>query len=125
MPSTVDHPPHYAVAVPLTRPILSLLVSESLLDGECIDAIERLDLGFAAGNVIKYLWRAGEKGDVLEDLEKALWYLRRCQTQGRLRRFWKGLLRKLQGLPPELTNEDEATAELERLIAEVQQKTRN
>jgi hypothetical protein len=42
---------------------------------ECIDIVEHHD--FCTGNAIKYLWRAGQKGDELEDLEKALWYLAR------------------------------------------------
>lgn len=29
------------------------------------------------GNVIKYVWRADEKGNTLEDLEKAKWYIER------------------------------------------------
>lgn len=34
-------------------------------------------MGFCIGNAIKYLWRAGEKGDALEDLKKARWYVDR------------------------------------------------
>ena len=30
---------------------------------------------FNLGNAFKYVWRAGEKGDAIEDLDKALWYL--------------------------------------------------
>ena len=33
--------------------------------------------GFSLGNALKYIWRAGLKGDAIEDLEKASWYLRR------------------------------------------------
>ena len=36
---------------------------------ECIDITEHLS--FLRGNAIKYLWRAGAKGDVLTDLRKA------------------------------------------------------
>jgi len=32
---------------------------------------------FCIGNTIKYLWRAGLKGDDIEDLKKARWYLDR------------------------------------------------
>jgi hypothetical protein len=32
---------------------------------------------FCLGNVIKYIWRAGQKGGALEDLKKARWYLGR------------------------------------------------
>jgi hypothetical protein len=42
---------------------------------EAIDVTERL--GFNVGNAVKYVWRAGLKGDALEDLKKARWYLNR------------------------------------------------
>ena len=44
---------------------------------EPIKVIEHYGLGFHLGNCIKYLLRAGKKGDALEDLEKAKWYLER------------------------------------------------
>lgn len=44
---------------------------------EVIDIIEDFDLGFKLGNAIKYILRAGRKGDVLEDLRKAMWYIER------------------------------------------------
>ena len=44
---------------------------------EVIDFIEDQDLNFNRGNVLKYVSRAGMKGDELEDIEKALWYLNR------------------------------------------------
>lgn len=60
MPETVDHPPHY----------------NSHPSGvECIDIVEHF--GFNVGNAIKYLWRAGLKGDAIEDLKKAAWYCQR------------------------------------------------
>jgi len=31
--------------------------------------------GFCRGNVLKYVMRAGKKGDAREDLRKAQWYL--------------------------------------------------
>lgn len=34
-------------------------------------------MNFCVGNAIKYLWRAGRKGEAVEDLEKAKWYLDR------------------------------------------------
>ncbi len=40
---------------------------------ECIDITRHMN--FNLGNVIKYIWRAGEKGNVIEDLKKAQWYL--------------------------------------------------
>ena len=42
-----------------------------------IDLIEAFDLNFNLGNVVKYVSRAGRKGEVLEDLEKAFYYLKR------------------------------------------------
>lgn len=58
--SNVDHPAHY----------------NSHPSGiECIDVVEHM--GFNAGNAIKYIWRADEKGNALEDLEKAAWYIKR------------------------------------------------
>lgn len=42
---------------------------------ECIQVTEWFN--FNIGNVVKYCWRAGLKGDSIEDLEKARWYLTR------------------------------------------------
>lgn len=42
---------------------------------ECIEITEHM--GFCIGNAIKYLWRAGLKGDDIEDLRKAAWYIQR------------------------------------------------
>ncbi len=42
---------------------------------ECIEVVEHLP--FCMGNAIKYLWRAGEKGDFAEDCRKAIWYIER------------------------------------------------
>lgn len=42
---------------------------------ECITITEHMP--FCLGNVIKYVWRAGLKGDRLQDLKKARWYLER------------------------------------------------
>lgn len=55
---------------------------------EAIKVIEAWDLGFCLGNAIKYIARAGKKGDnALEDLKKARWYLDR-------------FIRKLEGNQP-------------------------
>lgn len=56
----VNHPPHY---------------TNHPSGVECIDATEHLN--FCIGNAIKYLWRAGLKGDQIEDLKKARWYVDR------------------------------------------------
>ena len=34
-------------------------------------------MNFCIGNAMKYLWRAGLKGDAVEDLKKAVWYIER------------------------------------------------
>ena len=44
---------------------------------EVIDAIEDWDLNFSEGNVVKYVARHRFKGEPLEDLKKARWYLER------------------------------------------------
>ncbi len=60
-PRAVDHPSHYRRGTGF----------------EAIDVIEAWGLDFALGNVVKYIARAGLKGDAVEDLEKAAWYIRR------------------------------------------------
>lgn len=60
----VNHPKHYA--------------SEAKCSG-CGESIEAIDvirhLGFNIGNAMKYLWRAGKKDDIVQDLKKAVWYI--------------------------------------------------
>ena len=56
----INHPPHYTA---------------SPSGVECIDVTEHLN--FCIGNAIKYLWRADLKGDAIEDLRKAAWYIER------------------------------------------------
>jgi hypothetical protein len=58
--SSVDHPQHY---------------SAHPSGIECIEIAEHMN--FCRGNVVKYIWRASEKGSELEDLKKARWYLDR------------------------------------------------
>lgn len=60
-PDVVNHPPHY-----------------KSLSMEVIDVIESFSLGFHLGNSVKYILRAGKKGDAKEDLKKAIWYLNRA-----------------------------------------------
>ena len=40
---------------------------------ECIEITQHM--GFCLGNAIKYIWRADLKGNAIEDIEKAIWYL--------------------------------------------------
>ena len=42
---------------------------------ECIQITEHM--GFNLGNALKYIWRADLKGDAIEDLKKARWYIER------------------------------------------------
>lgn len=42
---------------------------------ECIQITEHMS--FCRGNAMKYIWRAGDKGNEVQDLEKAIWYLQR------------------------------------------------
>jgi hypothetical protein len=42
---------------------------------ECVEIAEHMT--FNVGNALKYLWRAGLKGDAVEDLRKAAWYVER------------------------------------------------
>ena len=58
----VSHTSHYASDGQFSFP-----------DPECIMLTRLLD--FNAGNAVKYIWRAGFKGSVAEDLRKALWYM--------------------------------------------------
>ena len=47
---------------------------------EVIDAIEEWDLGFNDGNAVKYIARHRYKGESIQDIEKAIWYLNRHLT---------------------------------------------
>jgi hypothetical protein len=40
---------------------------------ECIQVTQYMN--FCVGNAIKYLWRAGLKGNAIDDLKKARWYI--------------------------------------------------
>jgi hypothetical protein len=60
-PDVVNHPRHYVEGRKY----------------EPIDVIEDWELGFNLGNVVKYVSRAGRKDDIVQDLEKAEFYLKR------------------------------------------------
>ena len=57
----IDHPAHYQAG-----------------GLEAIDVIEAFGLGFHLGNAVKYILRAGRKGNMREDLQKARWYIDRA-----------------------------------------------
>jgi hypothetical protein len=44
---------------------------------EVIEALEDWSLGLHEANAVKYIARARHKGNEIQDLEKAVWYLRR------------------------------------------------
>lgn len=44
---------------------------------EVIDVIEDWELNFNLGNAVKYIGRADYKGNKVEDLRKAMWYIDR------------------------------------------------
>lgn len=44
---------------------------------EAIKVIEAWELGFNIGNTVKYIARAGKKDSIIQDLEKARFYLDR------------------------------------------------
>lgn len=70
MADMVNHPPHYHSEYQHAK------CGETI---ECIDITRHL--GFALGNAVKYIWRAGKKGTELEDLRKARWYISDRITQ--------------------------------------------
>ena len=55
----VNHPAHYGGDNPM----------------EVIKIINHYNLNFELGNVAKYVLRSAKKGNKLEDLKKAAWYL--------------------------------------------------
>jgi hypothetical protein len=57
----VNHPAHYKVG-----------------GIETIDFIEAKELGYHLGNAVKYITRADHKGNRLQDLQKAKWYIDRA-----------------------------------------------
>lgn len=69
---TINHPPHYGGDTTY----------------EAIKVIEAWGLGFHAGNVAKYMSRAGKKqgADLVDHLEKARWYLDRLIAIERAKR---------------------------------------
>lgn len=60
MPDMVNHPPHY---------------TDHPSGVECIQITEHMN--FCLGNALKYIWRSSLKGNAIEDLEKAKFYIQR------------------------------------------------
>lgn len=69
IPAMVSKPPHY----------------QQVPGIECIDVTQHFN--FNKGNAIKYVWRAGAKGNEVEDLRKAIQY---CEFE----------IARLEGRPP-------------------------
>ena len=61
MNSIINHPTHYA----------------KNREYEPIDVIEDWDLNFHLGCVLKYISRIGRKEHDVNDIKKAIWYLKR------------------------------------------------
>lgn len=61
----VNHPPHYKDASGI----------------ECIEVTQHMR--FCEGNSFKYVYRAGSKGNLIEDLKKAAWYAERSWNRSR------------------------------------------
>ena len=68
-PDNVNHPTHYNKG---TMECLDVIKS-------CLSTEEFK--GFLKGNVMKYMYRKGDKGDALEDLNKACWYAKKLMEQ--------------------------------------------
>ena len=95
---------------------------------ECIDVIEPFP--FNVGSSMKYLWRAGLKGDALEDLMKAHWYvvreigrLQRGKVEEALTRRLQEHLAAFQVVPAETPAE--AAAEAEQAVTDERKGKRN
>lgn len=56
---------------------------------ECIDIAECFP--YTIGNIIKYSWRNGKKDEVLQELKKAEWYLKRTIDKGHAKCFNTGM----------------------------------
>ena len=60
MTEEVNHPPHYTA------------------HPSGIEAIQVTEhMNFCLGNAVKYIWRADLKGNSIQDLKKAIWYIQR------------------------------------------------
>ena len=89
MGDMVSHPAHYTM-----HPVFT---------GECHDYAKRMT--FDQGNAFKYLWRCAAKGDMVENVRKALWYLNAMRTGPVLNRHGNRLPRaEVDMLATEVSN---------------------
>lgn len=65
----VNHPTHYNKGTMECLDVIKACLSNSEFKG------------FLKGNVMKYMYRKGDKGDALEDLNKACWYAKKLMEQ--------------------------------------------
>lgn len=65
----VNHPTHYNKGTMECLDVIKACLSDSEFKG------------FLKGNVLKYMYRKGDKGDALEDLNKACWYAKKLKEQ--------------------------------------------
>ncbi len=82
-PDMINSPPHYTGIQMVGRVIGECQtdrngVERVLVQVEAIDIIEALGHGYHVSTALKYLCRMGKKGDGVEDLKKARWFLDRA-----------------------------------------------
>ena len=65
----VNHPTHYTKGTMECLNVIKACLSNSEFKG------------FLKGNILKYMYRKGDKGDALEDLNKACWYAKKLMEQ--------------------------------------------
>ena len=65
----VNHPTHYNKGTMECLDVIKACLSNSEFKG------------FLKGNVLKYMYRKGDKGDALEDLNKACWYAKLMEQE--------------------------------------------
>lgn len=68
-PNNINHPAHYNKGTMECLDVIKACLSGSEFKG------------FLKGNVMKYMYRKGDKGDALEDLNKACWYAKKLMEQ--------------------------------------------
>lgn len=66
MTDMVNHPPHYSQG------------GVETIDGIRAALGKEAFVAYCRGNAMKYIWRAGHKDDITQDLKKAVWYLNRA-----------------------------------------------
>ena len=65
MTDMVNHPPHYNSGGVETIEGIKAALGEGFV-------------AYCKGNAMKYIWRSDHKGNLRQDLEKAVWYLNKA-----------------------------------------------